>query len=353
MSARQFPARPFVWLVHVALPLLGLWVLIRRPHVDHDLMWQHQGPHFWLVLVTAVISSVLAIKAALEARRHDDARLFLVGMSFLIAVGVPRAARARHADRAHRRVELRLRARRPGRAHARGDPGRRVGVPARRFRPVVVRHAPLLLGARVRPVRGLGRLVARAVAAARRPADGRAAPVRLRRVRGARRDAVLRRGGHLLPAVPETTVDGAALGADRVRAARRSGGGDARRPELGSVVVDVAHPHDDRVRARRVRRARRVLPRRIDPVAVPSGRARRDARPDPHGLRDRRSTRWSSRSSRARKARSSAPPPASRIASSSRTRKCSCSRRRPTRSATSASGSAASARWPRSAVRCR
>ena len=87
MAARYFPARPFVWFVHVALPLIGLWVLTRRPQVDHDLMWQHQGPHFWLVLVTALISSALAIKAALEARRHEDARLFLVGLWFLIAAG--------------------------------------------------------------------------------------------------------------------------------------------------------------------------------------------------------------------------------------------------------------------------
>jgi class 3 adenylate cyclase len=147
MAARHFPARPFVWLVHVALPLAGLWVLTRRPQVDHDLMWQHQGPHFWLVLVTALISSALAIKAALEARRHDDARLFLVGLSFLIAAGF-----------------LGL--------HALGTPtvlidvsnsGFVLGVPIgltlavipavasaflpARLRPVVVRNAPLLLGA--------------------------------------------------------------------------------------------------------------------------------------------------------------------------------------------------------------
>ena len=87
MSARSVSARPFVWFVHVALPLLGLWLLVEEPQVDHDLMWQHQPSHFWLVLITAVISCALAIKAALEARRHDDARLFLVAMSFLIAAG--------------------------------------------------------------------------------------------------------------------------------------------------------------------------------------------------------------------------------------------------------------------------
>ena len=87
MSVRSVSARPFVWFVHVALPLLGLWLLVEEPQVDHDLTWQHQPSHFWLVLITAVISCALAIKAALEARRHDDARLFLVAMSFLIAAG--------------------------------------------------------------------------------------------------------------------------------------------------------------------------------------------------------------------------------------------------------------------------
>jgi class 3 adenylate cyclase len=87
VPAKLLPARPFVWFIHVALPLLGLYLLIKVPEVDHDLTWQHQPSHFWLVLVTAVISSVLAIKAALEARRHADARLFLVALSFLIAAG--------------------------------------------------------------------------------------------------------------------------------------------------------------------------------------------------------------------------------------------------------------------------
>ncbi len=85
--AKRFAARPFVWLVHVALPVLGLWLLIADPPVDHELMWEQQSAHFWLVLGTAIISSALAVKAALEARRHQDARLFLVAVSFLVAAG--------------------------------------------------------------------------------------------------------------------------------------------------------------------------------------------------------------------------------------------------------------------------
>jgi class 3 adenylate cyclase len=87
VAARRFPARPFVWLLHASLPVLALWLLIDDRQVDHELMWQHQPSHFWIVLGTAMISSALAIKAALEARRHNDARLFLVSVSFLVAAG--------------------------------------------------------------------------------------------------------------------------------------------------------------------------------------------------------------------------------------------------------------------------
>ena len=260
MSVRSVSARPFVWFVHVALPLLGLWLLVEEPQVDHDLTWQHQPSHFWLVLITAVISCALAIKAALEARRHDDARLFLVAMSFLIAAGF-----------------LGL--------HALGTPtvlievsntgfvlATPVGltlavIPAvasafipPRLRPVVVRNASWLLGG------VLALFVVWAVWSLARwaPLDGQ--PI----VEQHRSDfAVIvvpaamlfcAAALDLLPAVPEAAVDGPALGAHRVRAAGRSRGRDARRAQLGSVLVDVAHPDDHRLRPRRLRRARRVLP---------------------------------------------------------------------------------------------
>jgi class 3 adenylate cyclase len=87
VTAVRIPARPFVWFLHVALPLAGLYVLVVNIKADTALMWQRQQPHFWLVLGTALISCALAIKAGTEARQQGDARLLLVSMSFLIAAG--------------------------------------------------------------------------------------------------------------------------------------------------------------------------------------------------------------------------------------------------------------------------
>ena len=171
MAARHFPARPFVWLVHVALPLLGLWVLTRRPQVDHDLMWQHQGPHFWLVLVTAL--DQLRARDQGRAGSAPPRRRAFVPRRTVVPHRrrLPRAARARHAHGAHRRVELRLRARCADRSHPRGDPRGCVRVPARAAPSGRRAQRAAVARRRVRLVRGVGRVVARAVAPARRTAD--------------------------------------------------------------------------------------------------------------------------------------------------------------------------------------
>jgi class 3 adenylate cyclase len=79
--------RPAIWLLHIALPLLGLWVLVVNVRADSALIWKQPPSHFWIVLGTAVISCALAIKAATEARGAHDARLFLAACSFLLAAG--------------------------------------------------------------------------------------------------------------------------------------------------------------------------------------------------------------------------------------------------------------------------
>jgi adenylate cyclase len=33
-SAPSLPVRPVVWLFHMALPLLGLWLLVAHPRLD-------------------------------------------------------------------------------------------------------------------------------------------------------------------------------------------------------------------------------------------------------------------------------------------------------------------------------
>jgi class 3 adenylate cyclase len=66
-------------------PLLGLLVLLTWP--DTDGRWEHHPSHFWLVLVTGLINLALGVVAADAARRRRDARLVLVGLSFVAAAG--------------------------------------------------------------------------------------------------------------------------------------------------------------------------------------------------------------------------------------------------------------------------
>jgi adenylate cyclase len=69
----------------LALPLLGLLLLLRRPALD--LHWEHHPAHFWLVLLTAALSAVLAFGTGTAAVRRGDARVLLVSLTFLSAAG--------------------------------------------------------------------------------------------------------------------------------------------------------------------------------------------------------------------------------------------------------------------------
>ncbi|HEX4359597.1 MAG TPA: adenylate/guanylate cyclase domain-containing protein [Pseudonocardia sp.] len=74
------PVRVIVWVAHLVLPLLGLWLLLAAPAVD--LMWQDHLGHLWLVLVVAAINVVLAVLMGRASRRRADARLFLIALMF-------------------------------------------------------------------------------------------------------------------------------------------------------------------------------------------------------------------------------------------------------------------------------
>ena len=74
------PVRVIVWVLHLVLPLLGLWLLLAAPAVD--LMWQDHLGHLWLVLVVAAINVVLAVLMGRASRRRADARLFLIALMF-------------------------------------------------------------------------------------------------------------------------------------------------------------------------------------------------------------------------------------------------------------------------------
>jgi class 3 adenylate cyclase len=77
--------RPALWLVHLALPLLALWLLVARP--EADMHWENHHAHFGLVLVTALVNVALGLAIIQGASRRRDARLFLVALAFLIAAG--------------------------------------------------------------------------------------------------------------------------------------------------------------------------------------------------------------------------------------------------------------------------
>ena len=73
------------WLLPLAVPVAGLVLLLVRPETDFH--WEHHPAHFWLVLVAALVSVVLGYLAGEAARRLDDARLFLVSLSFITSAG--------------------------------------------------------------------------------------------------------------------------------------------------------------------------------------------------------------------------------------------------------------------------
>ena len=77
------PVRFIVWVFHLALPLLGLWLLLAVPAAD--VLLEHHPTHFWLVALVAAVNVGLAVLVDRAALRHDDPRLLLVGLGFLAA----------------------------------------------------------------------------------------------------------------------------------------------------------------------------------------------------------------------------------------------------------------------------
>jgi adenylate cyclase len=74
-----------LWVGALALPVLGLVLLLAAP--EADVQWEHHPSHFWLVLAAAVTSAALAFSTSAVALRRSDARLYLVSLAFLSAAG--------------------------------------------------------------------------------------------------------------------------------------------------------------------------------------------------------------------------------------------------------------------------
>ncbi|MDP8930050.1 MAG: GAF domain-containing protein [Actinomycetota bacterium] len=79
------PMRVAVWALHLALPLLLLWLLLAAPVLD--VRWENHAAHFLLVLTAAAVNAALGFRISEEARVRQDARLFLVALAFLAAAG--------------------------------------------------------------------------------------------------------------------------------------------------------------------------------------------------------------------------------------------------------------------------
>ncbi len=67
------------------VPLVALLLLLREPRLD--VHWEHHPSHFWLVLLTAALSAVLAQAMGSAALRRGDPRVLLVSLAFLSAAG--------------------------------------------------------------------------------------------------------------------------------------------------------------------------------------------------------------------------------------------------------------------------
>lgn len=80
------PVRAVVWAIHLALPLLGLWLLLANNDAI-NIRWQHNPSHFWMIVTVAGINVALGTLISEASRKRQDARLFLVSMVFLSSAG--------------------------------------------------------------------------------------------------------------------------------------------------------------------------------------------------------------------------------------------------------------------------
>ena len=88
MPERRFvytPAMVGLTALVLLVPLAGLVLLLQKPQLD--VHWEHHPSHFWLVLVTAVLSAVLAYMTGAAALRRGDPRVLFVSLAFLSAAG--------------------------------------------------------------------------------------------------------------------------------------------------------------------------------------------------------------------------------------------------------------------------
>jgi adenylate cyclase len=72
-----------LWAVLIALPLLGLRLLLWQPALD--VQWENHPAHFWLVLGAALLNGILTFATGEAARRRGDARLLFISLALLVS----------------------------------------------------------------------------------------------------------------------------------------------------------------------------------------------------------------------------------------------------------------------------
>ena len=280
------PVRAVVWVLHLAIPMAGLWLLLAQPPAD--VRWQHAVSHFWLVFVVAAVNIVLGVRMSVVAHQREDARLFLVSLAFLASAGFFLL-------------------------HALATPGMVVHHPNLGFdlaQPVGLTVAALfavwsalnldgaggraVLKARIPLQAGLAALVVvwGVVSVldlrAAQPAAGRAGGRRAAAVRGDRDGRPLRRRrGALLPPAPPQAGRDAHQHHHRVRAAGRVDGRGDPGPQVAAVLVGVARPARAGVRLRRLQRLRPVPARGLQRRPLRRDLGRADRAQDQGGVRRR------------------------------------------------------------------
>jgi class 3 adenylate cyclase len=73
------------WAVALSLAPIGFVLLLAQP--EWDVHWEDHRAHFWLVFSVALICALLGLVMSEAARRRGDARVFLVGLAFLVSSG--------------------------------------------------------------------------------------------------------------------------------------------------------------------------------------------------------------------------------------------------------------------------
>lgn len=81
----QTPAMVALTSLVLLVPLAGLILLLQEPQLN--VHWEHHPAHFWLVLLTAGASAVLAYLTGVAAVRRGDGRVLLVSLAFVSAAG--------------------------------------------------------------------------------------------------------------------------------------------------------------------------------------------------------------------------------------------------------------------------